>query len=550
VTLGYTYDGSLLTGTTSSGLVAGSVTRTYATDFRVATESVNGANPITFQYDPDSLLTQAGSLSLTRNTQNGLLTWTTLGNVTDGLTYSTFGELSTYQASYSGSPQLNVQYTRDSLGRITQKVETIGGVTATTVYGYDTAGRLTDVTVDGSQVAHYEYDGNGNRLSVIRPGTGTVSGSYDAQDRLTTYGAVSYTYSANGDLQSTTSGGQTTTYNYDVFGNLTAATLPTGTQIEYVIDGRNRRIGKRVNGTLVQAFLYGGHLSPVAELDGTGATVSRFVYGTKLNVPDYMIKGSVTYRIVTDHLGSPRLIIDTATGAVAQRLDYDEFGQMTFNTAPGFQPFGFAGGLYDPDTKLTRFGARDYDAFAGRWTAKDPIRFGGGGTNLYGYALDDPINLRDPMGLSALGRLVKAYRVSRGGERELVKEVYSRSSQELVNEVKRIADKATEGSHIAVVAQSEGKAKALAEALSPNSRARGPEGRAPYPVHYNPRGGPYSNVHVEWGLAILAPNTLWLMNNPCTTMGELLSAGLWDIAGAIDPIFLTDAIDWYFGIGR
>ncbi len=243
------------------------------------------------------MLTTAGALTLTRDPQHGLLTGTTLGNLTDTYTYSTFGELSAYQASYSGSPQLNVQYTRDTLGRITQKVETIGGVTATTVYGYDTAGRLTDVTKNGTSVAHYEYDGNGNRLAVTRLGAGTVSGSYDAQDRLTTYGAVSYTYTANGDLQTATSGGQTTTYTYDVFGNLTAVALPNGTNIEYVIDGQNRRIGKKANGTLVQGFLYGSQLRPVAELDGSGAVVARFVYGTKLNVPEYMIKAGVTYRL-------------------------------------------------------------------------------------------------------------------------------------------------------------------------------------------------------------------------------------------------------------
>jgi RHS repeat-associated protein len=75
--------------------------------------------------------------------------------------------------------------------------------------------------------------------------------------------------------------------------------------------------------------------------------------------------------------------------------------EQTLNRSRGelqFQPFGFAGGLYDADTGLTRFGARDYDAQTGRWTTKDPIRFGGG-TNFYGYVLNDPVNLVDPAGL-------------------------------------------------------------------------------------------------------------------------------------------------------
>ena len=63
-------------------------------------------------------------------------------------------------------------------------------------------------------------------------------------------------------------------------------------------------------------------------------------------------------RIVTDHLGSPRLVTDSATGQVAQRLDYDEFGCILLDTNPGFQPFGFAGELYDRDMGLVRFGAR------------------------------------------------------------------------------------------------------------------------------------------------------------------------------------------------
>jgi len=398
VGLAYAYDGALLTGTTWTGPVAGSVTRTSDSDFRVAVESVNGADTIAFAYDPDSLLTQAGNLTLSRHPQHGLLTGTALGSVTDNYAYNTFGELGTYEASVSGSPMWRVDYTRDALGRIMQKVETISGATRPTVYGYDLPGRLTDVTVDGTLAAHYDYDGNGNRLGVTRPLSGTVSGTYDAQDRLTSYGAVTYTYTAHGDLRTATSGGETTSYTYDVFGNLTAVTLPNGTSIEYVLDGQNRRIGKKVNGILTQGFLYSSQLRPAAELDGSGGVVARFVYGTRINVPDYMIKGGVTYRLLTDPLGSVRLVVGTATGTIAQRIDYDEFGQITEDTNPGFQPFGFAGGLYDPDTKLTRFGARDYDAFTGRWTTKDPIGFSGRDANLYGYALNNPANWFDPIG--------------------------------------------------------------------------------------------------------------------------------------------------------
>jgi len=83
---------------------------------------------------------------------------------------------------------------------------------------------------------------------------------------------------------------------------------------------------------------------------------------------------------------------------MVQRLDYDEFGNVLDDTNPGFQPFGFAGGLYDRDTKLVRFGARDYDAETGRWTEKDTILFGGGDANLYGYVVNDPANLSDAYG--------------------------------------------------------------------------------------------------------------------------------------------------------
>jgi RHS repeat-associated protein len=176
--------------------------------------------------------------------------------------------------------------------------------------------------------------------------------------------------------------------------------LPDGRHIDYVLDARSRRIGRKVDGALAQGFLYNSALTIAAELDGAGNVVSRFVYATQAHVPDYLVRGGKSYRILTDHLGSPRLVVDTATGTVAQRMDYDAFGNVLQDTNPGFQPFGFAGGLYDRDTKLVHFGVREYDPETGRWTSKDPLDFRGGDPNLYGYVQGDPVNAFDPSGLA------------------------------------------------------------------------------------------------------------------------------------------------------
>ncbi|RMF56199.1 MAG: hypothetical protein D6748_14035 [Calditrichaeota bacterium] len=133
--------------------------------------------------------------------------------------------------------------------------------------------------------------------------------------------------------------------------------------------------------------------------DDAYTIVSRSIYGTRINVPDYMEKGGSTYRIITDHLGSVRLVVDASTGEIAQRIDYDPWGVVLHDTNPGFQPFGFAGGLYDIDTGLVRFGARDYFPECGRWSSKDRLLLWGGQSCLYVYSTNDPINLTDIYGL-------------------------------------------------------------------------------------------------------------------------------------------------------
>jgi RHS repeat-associated protein len=138
---------------------------------------------------------------------------------------------------------------------------------------------------------------------------------------------------------------------------------------------------------------------PVTNHQSPITSHARYVYATHINVPDYVIKGATTYRVITDQLGSLRFVIDASTGVVAQRMDYDDWGNVLANTNPDFTPFGFAGGLYDSQTKLVRFGARDYDPETGRWTSKDPIGFGGGLSCVYAYAGNDPCDGKDSTGL-------------------------------------------------------------------------------------------------------------------------------------------------------
>ncbi len=366
----------------------------YNNDFRVTLSSVSGTN-VSFTYDNDGLIKTAGGQTLNYSAQNTLLLNTTLGSVADSYTYNSFAELLTYASAYSGSSLFSMSVARDALGRITAKTESFFGFSDNYTYTYDVSGRLTRATRNG--IANtYTYDQNGNRTGETKNNIGT-NATYDSQDRLLTYGSTTYTYTANGELKSKTASGQTTTYTYDVLGNLKQVSLPNGNVIEYIIDGLNRRVGKKMNGVLIRMYVYQSQTQLAAELDGTGSLIARYVYTSKTNTPDQMITPSGTFRILSDHIGSPRMIINTATGNVIQQTSYDEFG-ISSNTTLVIS-IGFAAGLYDPDTRLVRFGARDYDPEVGRWTSKDPILFSGRQTNLYGYVFNDPINLIDPNGM-------------------------------------------------------------------------------------------------------------------------------------------------------
>ncbi|MEQ1833929.1 MAG: RHS repeat-associated core domain-containing protein [Candidatus Eisenbacteria bacterium] len=417
-----------------SGAVAGSVSRQYDTFFRESTESVNGGSTVSYGYDADGLLTSAATttatLSVHRQAATGLLDSTTVGvgvgRVGSTLSYDSHGDLQELGWTKGGVSYYHERIERDSLGRITQIDETIAGVSTSRTYGYDAAGRLTSVTEAGNPAANrgWEYDdnqpGNGNRTrATYGPGVPADTATYDVQDRLLSYGVSEYDWTAAGELLHRNRPGESLSTTYDVLGNLVSAALtgqvsgsqgsepPPSTLVSYRVDGQNHRVERRVGGAgspRTQRWLYRDGLAVVAELDSTNALVNRYVYGTQDHVPDLLVRAAGTYRVITDHLGSIRALVNITTGAVAQRIDYDAWGNETANTAPTLQALGYAGGLTDPETKFIRFGARDYDPGVGRWTAKDPEFPESGSTSAYVYVDSDPLDFGDASGASKGGR--------------------------------------------------------------------------------------------------------------------------------------------------
>lgn len=395
----WNYDGNLPVAATSTGAVPGRVDLAYDSNFWVVGQRVNGTANVSFEYDDDGLLTDAGLLSLERDPASGVIVGTQVGTVESRHTYSVFAEPESLIVESGLGTLYRSDFVRDALGRVTSLAEEIGGITTTFDMIYDLAGRLQEVSRNGTVSAVFAYDSNSNRTTVTRS-SGVLVASYDDQDRLLAINGTSYEYGKGGDLARRFLGADTTSFDYDVLGNLIGVGMPDGTEIEYLVDSRGRRVGKKVNGTLVRGFLYLGQYSPIAETNASGQIVSRFIYATRPNVPDYMVKGGDVFRLVLDHLGSVRLVVNAATGAVVQRLDFDEYGQVLTNTNPDFQPFGFAGGMTDSHTGLVRFGKRDYDPFSGRWTSRDVLGLDGDGPNAYEYAASDPINNVDVDGLS------------------------------------------------------------------------------------------------------------------------------------------------------
>ena len=411
--LSYGYDGTLLTSVNQSGTLNQDISFGYNDDFRMASINYSDSTE-TLSYDKDGLLASSGMFTISRNAGNGLPESVSGGTLSLTRSFNDFGEVDAYDLSISGNNIYSLGLTRNDNGTITHKTETIGGDTTDIDYTYDDRGQLLTVTTDNTLVEEYRYDTNGNRtyeMNSLRGIEGRTL-SYSVEDHILTAGTVQYTFDADDRLATKSEGADTTSYTYSSTGELMQVSLASGTAVTYTNDSLGRRIAKSVNGIVKEKYLWSGLTTLLAVYDGSGNLYQRFIYADG-RMPYAMEMGGSTYYLSYNQIGSLRLVTNS-TGNTVKRIDYDTFGNVINDSDESFTvPFGFAGGLHDRDTALVRFGYRDYMPEIGKWTAKDPISFAGGDTNLYGYVQNDPINFVDPEGLWSV--TIDGYYVKGGG---------------------------------------------------------------------------------------------------------------------------------------
>ena len=354
--------------------------------------------------DEDGLVTRYGPFTLSRNGPDATISQISDGALDVAVTYDSLGRVDSRDYKVNGTSLYSYTLTRDNVGKITQKVETMSGVSQTYLYSYDDNIQLKGVTLNGTSSEAYTYDANGNRLTTL-----STSATYDTQDRVINVGTTNYVFDVDGYLTDRGSD----KFEYSALGELYRVTMRDGTVINYAYDGLRRLVG-RSDASGSYDYLYGNIYNPfqITAIRHPDATLSTLYYNGE-GLLYAMERNATRYYVATDNLGTPKVITD-ATGAVVKTVEYDSFGKLISDTNAGFNmPIGFAGGLSDPVTGLVRFGLRDYDTLSGRWSARDPILFDGFQANLYVYVGNNPVGLRDPVGLWCIG--VSAYGGVGGG---------------------------------------------------------------------------------------------------------------------------------------
>ena len=363
-----------------------------------------------YQYDNNRLtgveIPDTGFITINEYTWNRPASVTLPGGSTRSYEYDALMRIKQITAKDPADNDiLNYQYDYDRMDNITDKITEHGDYG----YDYDDIYRLTHA--DNPELADesFTYDSVGNRLT-----SADTSGSWDynQNNELLGYNDIEYDYDANGNMTKKIAGGDVTTYVYNTENRLTEVWEgEPGTcslTAVYYYDPFGRRLWKEVNG--IRTYYMYADEGLVAEINPSGTVTKSYgwqpgsTWGTD---PLFMAEdsdedGTIDYYFYhNDHLGTPQKMTDPS-GAVVWSATYSSFGEAHVDPASTVvNNLRFPGQYEDQETGLHYNFHRFYEPSLGKFFRVDPFGLNGG-TNLFAYSQNNPINSFDSYGLKCI----------------------------------------------------------------------------------------------------------------------------------------------------
>jgi RHS repeat-associated protein len=274
----------------------------------------------------------------------GLVESVTSSAANEGWTYGYDNSYRLTSATNHTNPAYNQTWTYDSLGRITYNSRT--------------------------GVGNYTYPGAGQPRPHAPLTVNGASMTYDLNGNLTTGASRTIAWDAENRVSQATSGGVTTTFTYDAFGE---------------------RL-KKVSGATTSITPFGD------DYEVTNGVISKYLSVEGLGLI-LRSQGEDVYWVHTDRLGS--ITAETnASGQVPPALSrtYRPYGETLTSSGSLTESRGFIDQRNDTTTGLTYLHARYFDPKLGQFLSPDPIG-PAGGLNAFAYGFGDPINSSDRSGL-------------------------------------------------------------------------------------------------------------------------------------------------------